>query len=131
MKTQPRSIGFILAFLLTSFSVMPAFAYLTASPSYVSFGTVDVGSSSSRIVWITNQGRERAQFVRVTGLCPGDIYTSDSCFGDLNPGQSCTINVRFQPRRAGSQSCTVRATAMGGADTAYVNISGTGRERPR
>ncbi len=103
---------------------MIAEAHISASPSFVSFYQVNVGSSQTRYVRISNDGREAVQ-VSVGGGCFGDIQTMSACNLTLEPFQSCSVTVRFSPRREGYQSCSFSASGSDGS-IATVNVSGQG-----
>ncbi|NQZ02896.1 MAG: choice-of-anchor D domain-containing protein [Bdellovibrionales bacterium] len=105
-----------------------AFAYISATPSFVSFGTLEEGSfQRSRTVSVRNNSDEKVN-VRVSNSCFGNFWVTDSCFVSLRPYSSCTITVRYTPRRVGSDNCNIRISSdNGGFDS--VNASGRTRER--
>lgn len=98
------------------------FTYDPVNPSVtdsVSFGSVDLASSRTRTVTITNPsaatqplyagGSGDPDPASITGADAGDFtIANDGCSGQtLNPGQSCTIQVSFAPTQPGSRSATL------------------------
>lgn len=101
-------------------------AYISASPSYVSFYSVAVGSyGGSRSIRIANNGPEVVGSLSVTDSCYGGFAVrSYGCYGPLSPYQSCSIDVSFNPTREGYQSCTIRVSSE--LSTELISVSGTG-----
>lgn len=114
---------FILAALLLW---MPsAFARLQVMPSSVSFYGVEVGSfGTQRTVYIYNWG-DQAVHLRVNDYCYGDFRITNWCFQDLRPNGSCSIDVHFDPRTVGFQSCTIWIQDDTG-QSENVSVSGQG-----
>lgn len=93
------------------------FSYDRANPSVpgsVSFGSVNLASSSTQPVTISNPSSATqplypgpaATPAHLTGGNAGDFsIVSDGCSGQtLNPGQSCTIDVGFAPSALGARN---------------------------
>ena len=127
MKTHDLNIfpgfGALISVFLTAAT---ANAYISASPSYVSFYSVAVGSyGGSRSIRIANNGPEVVGSLSVTDSCYGGFNVrSYSCYGPLSPYQSCSIDVSFNPTREGYQSCTIRVSSE--LSTELISVSGTG-----
>lgn len=105
---------------------------LSASPSSVNFGSVNVGSRSSKVtIKITNIGNVTLNIskVSITGPNPASFrISSSSCTGaGLAPGASCTVTVYFRPQSTGSLSATLTFTNDGLGGTQGVPLTGTGR----
>jgi hypothetical protein len=106
-------------FLLSS----PAFAALSAFPSFVSFYNVPVnGFGQSQSVTVQNSGPDNAN-PSVSG-CFGDFQVSNFCFS-IPAGSSCQIQIRFAPSRVGYQSCTIFVSDGLNGSTS-INVSGQG-----
>ena len=104
--------------------VRPQFASVMASPMSYNFGTVHVGSYNMMTVYVTNTGDEvlRAGM----GFASGSGFSgSHSCYGDLNPHQSCMITVHYQPFFAGYSygSYSLDFATKTGFGSAHVNVS--------
>lgn len=96
---------------------------LSASPSSVAFGSVNVGTSSaSTVVTVTNTGSGNA-----TGLTYNTINTeftvTKTCAASLAAGASCTITFRYTPTNGGTDTATYTITGGGGLS---IGVSGTG-----
>ncbi|MFN8536778.1 MAG: choice-of-anchor D domain-containing protein [Thermomicrobiales bacterium] len=80
---------------------------LTFSPAFVNFGYVQVGSPTLPVpVTITNNGNAVMTVNNIAILGPQFLdfnpLIGDDCEGkSLNPGQSCTVYVRFRPFNTG------------------------------
>lgn len=110
----------------------------TLSPSSYSFGNVNVGSSSSAVIFtLTNNNATEATSISptVTGGNSGDFSVtnsgSGSCSsagGDLTQGQSCTFTVVFTPSAASPRTTTLSVSYSGGdGDSSQTSsLSGTG-----
>ena len=91
------------------------------SPLSLSFGTQRVNTASAaQPITFTNHRNNTAN-VNVSNGNPADYNVDDSnCAGGVPAGQSCSVNVVFQPNATGSQPGTV---TVQGQD---VSLSGTG-----
>lgn len=99
-------------------------------PSNVSFGNINVGSTSaSQTVKLTNNGSKSISQIRVAAST-GFIITNSSCGSTLGGGGShCNIGVAFKPTVAGltNGTLTVNYTNSGGtAASVQSALSGTG-----
>ncbi|MGA7625139.1 MAG: choice-of-anchor D domain-containing protein, partial [Candidatus Acidiferrales bacterium] len=107
----------------------PAVITLSASPSSLSFGNETVGSSSSKQVTVKNTGNVNADISSVSVAGTGFTLSGSSGGVSLEPGQSETYTVKFDPRSAASDSGTL--TVNSNASTAVkVGLSGTGVTAP-
>jgi len=100
---------------------------LTLSASSINFGSVVVNTSSTLYVKLTSSGT--APLTISSGSVTGTGFTiSGVAFPvTLNPGQSATLSVIFDPARAGSNSGTVTLSSNAHAgNTSTIGLSGTG-----
>ncbi|MGA3026770.1 MAG: choice-of-anchor D domain-containing protein [Bryobacteraceae bacterium] len=99
-------------------------AYIQPSPASLTFGNQNVGTPSSpQSVTLTNIGDETASLS--VGLNNGtDFSQLNNCPTQLLPGNSCLVNVTFDPTQAGLRTDTLYTT--GGGPGVYVPISGSG-----
>jgi hypothetical protein len=89
------------------------------------FGTVDVGSSSSGSVFVlTNNGEGQIAISKIATT--GDFSESHDCGATLDPGDTCNINVVFTPAASGPRTGTLTVTTNTPAGTYTANLSGTG-----
>lgn len=116
---------FILFTSLNSFAVINH-STLSASPTTLSFGNVNTGSTQSLSLKLTNSGRR--------GLTVSSIAMSGSGFSDsgltlplsLSPGQSATLKVSWKPAGAGAASGSIKISSNASDPTVTVALSGTG-----
>ncbi|PYT92178.1 MAG: hypothetical protein DMG36_16105, partial [Acidobacteria bacterium] len=80
---------------------------LGASPTSLSFGSVNVGSNSSLKVALTNSGNSNVTISGVTTSGGGYTASGVSANTTLTPGQAATLSVAFAPTVAGSASGSV------------------------
>jgi hypothetical protein len=110
---------------LTSFPDPAQPGALTASPSSLAFGDVNVGASSApQAVTVSNPGSDAAS---VSSVSTSAGYTqTNTCGGSVAAGGSCTIDVTFTPTAGGSDpgTLTVATSAPGGPLT--VALTGLG-----
>jgi hypothetical protein len=99
---------------------------LGLSTTNLSFGSVNVGSSSSLSVALTNNGNANVTIsnVSVTGAGLG---ASGVTAGEmLTPNQSITVTVQFAPATAGAVNGSVSIASDATNSPATISVSGTG-----
>jgi hypothetical protein len=100
---------------------------LTISAASLTFGNVTVNTSSTQPVTLTSMGTAPVTIDSAT--VSGTAFTvSGATFpAILNPGQSVTLNVQFDPTATGAASgqLTIRTTSSSNS-TAIVTLGGTG-----
>ncbi len=108
---------------------------MTNSPaSSLSFGTVNVGTTSTLNVTITNNGTVPnylnldAGTVTISGTSAGDFSLGGATSLYLSPGQSGTIAVRFSPTSAGAKTAVLNIphNANNIASPRTLSLTGTG-----
>jgi hypothetical protein len=79
-----------------------------ATPSSVSFGTVNIGSSNTRSVTVSNTGSAtlRVSSVTVSGTNASMFRPLSTSFS-VSSSSSYTLRVRFSPRSSGSKTATL------------------------
>ncbi len=109
---------------------------IDTDPSSINFNKVGVGNTSDwTTVTVTSSGSGvlNCGTVSLTGTNPGQFSTrNDNVSGThLRPGQSGTIEVRFEPSSTGSQSASLTIpNSTENSDPIYISLSGTGVEEP-
>ena len=116
---------------LTGTGVAAGTGTLTINPASLSFGSVNLGSSSpSQSVTLSNTGTASLRFfVSLVGADTGDFPTTDNCKQSLAAGATCTIAVTFKPEAAGARTASLNFVGGGGATAVVVQtvpLSGTG-----
>lgn len=102
-------------------------AALTLGSTSVAFGNVAVNTPATQTVQVTSSGSAAltisAATVKGTGFSMSGITTPAT----LNPGQSATLDLRFDPTAAGADtgSVTISSNATSGG-TATISLAGTG-----
>ena len=73
---------------------------ISIAPSKIDFGTVSVGATAERVVYVTNVGDAPVLMKGVGGGLNGpDFYAVQGCQDNtLSPGESCEILISFTPR---------------------------------
>jgi hypothetical protein len=103
-----------------------AHAHVRVRPSFVNFGSESVGSTSaSHTVTITNENRHTISISSVSDSDAHFSYSGPSFPVSLNPGQSLTGTVTFQPSAAQAYSGTLEFKRTNGW-TIWVALRGTG-----
>lgn len=76
---------------------------LSIAPSSLDFGTVEVGKSKEKFVYITNTGVAPLVMDGAGGGLEAPFLAVQNCVGEtLNPGQSCEMFFTFTPNTTGS-----------------------------
>jgi Abnormal spindle-like microcephaly-assoc'd, ASPM-SPD-2-Hydin len=103
---------------------------ITASPSSVSFGTVNVGSSAAQTVTLRNSGTTSESVTTVSASGTGFAVTGITLPYTLAAGSSTTFTARFAPTAADSAAGSVSIAATGDNSTANATVAlgGTGAQ---
>jgi parallel beta-helix repeat protein len=100
-------------------------AILSWDPGSHDFGEIPVGYSSSNFTFtLTNEGEENSSGSVST---TGDFHISGGASYSLDPSQTATFDVYFQPTILGSLNGTLTASS---ANQPSADLSGTGVESP-
>jgi hypothetical protein len=98
---------------------------LTASPTTLSFGDVNSGSTSAaQPVTVTNPGSSAAS-VSSIGVT-GPFSQTSNCGGSIPAGGSCTVQVKFAPTSGGPLTGTLSIASSAPGSPLTVALSGTG-----
>ena len=114
---------------LSEFEVFPGgstnASALTASPSSLSFGDEVTGQDSgAQSVTVTNPG---SSAVTISSIgASGQFAETSSCPSTLGAGDSCTVNVQFEPTATGAQTGTLSVASSAPSSPLTVALSGTG-----
>jgi len=107
-------------------TVNAATLLLTVNPASLSFGNVNVGSSSTQSVAFTNSGNSNVTISNVAYSGPG-FSTSGLASGQiLAPGQAGTLNVTFTPSASGNVTGSITVTSNSTNSPDAVSLSGSG-----
>ena len=98
---------------------------MTVSQTSVSFGTITLNAPTSKSVIITSSGTGALTLNSVTASGTGFSVSGGTFPMTLNPGQTATLTISFDPTAAGSFTGAV--TISSNASTATVTLSGTGQ----
>ncbi|MBZ5615670.1 MAG: choice-of-anchor D domain-containing protein [Acidobacteriia bacterium] len=99
---------------------------LSANPSSLNFGNIQVSSSQTLTDSITNVGGVSVTISQATVTGPGFSFSGLNPPLTLNPGASVTFSVVFAPLSAGSASGTVTVTSNASNPTLTIPLTGTG-----
>lgn len=109
----------------------PPEAKLTANPSSINFGDVNVGSSSDQTLTVKNEGSLILTIGQITPPPnPPFGIVEDNCSGaNLNPTNSCSIKLSFTPQASATYSTNLQIPYTDPTLQPYsisVSLSGTG-----
>jgi hypothetical protein len=134
-RTSGISSGFRPLFIFSAILALTSFALagsgqLTSNPSAVNFGSVQLGSSRTQSITLTNAGSSRLIITQATPSVAGFTLTGMSYPVTLYGGQSVSCNITFQPQSAVASSGSVAITFHNRHNTATYSmsepVSGTG-----
>lgn len=103
-----------------------------SSPSPVSLGGVNVGSSTSPVALTVSNTGDASLIISTlikAGTNPGDFSETDDCASaTLAPERSCTVNITFTPAAAGARSATLTFTDSALKSPQIVTLTGQGAD---
>src|SRR5271169_1329940 len=99
---------------------------LTANPTSLAFGSVQVGNSSSLSEMLTNTGGSSLTISAASASGAGFSISGLSLPLTLTAGQSTTFTVLFSPTASGAVSGSVSITSNGSDSNLSIPLSGTG-----
>ena len=112
---------------LTGSGTAAASPQLTLSASAISFGNVNLNTTSTRTLTLTSSGTAALGVNSVKLVGTGFAISRANFPATLNPGQSVTVQVSFDPTVAGAASGTITISSNSSSgSTAEVSLSGTG-----
>jgi len=98
---------------------------LAASPSSLTFGSQNIGSTSTaQTVTISNSGASSATLSGISTAAP--FAETNTCGSSLAAGASCTASVTFSPTATGSASGSLTVASNASGSPLTVALSGTG-----
>lgn len=99
---------------------------LVASPTSLAFGSVNVGSTSSKSVSVTNTGNSSASISGFTMSGSGYAATGISPNETLAAGKSTSLAVVFAPTTASTSSGDIAISSNASNSPLTIGLSGTG-----
>ena len=102
---------------------------VTLSPSSLSFGSVNVSSSSAAsTITLTNSGNVALSITSISigGANAGDFSQTNTCGNSVAAGANCAISVIFTPTATGSRSATLSIADNAAGSPQTVALTGTG-----
>jgi hypothetical protein len=99
---------------------------LTPSATSLSFGNVTVGSSGTNELTVKSTGNTNASISTVAISGTGFVLGSSAASIILDPSQSETYTVNFDPRAAGSVTGTLTITSNAANSPLNISLSGSG-----
>jgi collagen type VII alpha len=87
-------------------------------------------ASTAQTVTITNIG-SAPLVISLTESSVSDFLLTDHCYGEIEPGNSCNVDVRFTPQEAGSVSGTLNIYSNAASSPTTVTLEGTGGSLPK
>ncbi len=108
-----------------SLTVTAATLLLNSSASSLSFGNVDVSTSSNQNVILTNAGNANVTISQV--MVAGAGFNSTGANGIiLSPGQSTTLTATFAPSASGAASGKITVSSNATNSPSSISLSGMG-----
>ena len=101
---------------------------LGASPATVSFGNINVGSTGSSTVTLTNSGTASTTISGASVTGTGFTYTGLSTPLTLSAGQSTSFTAQFKPTSTASSSGSITVTSDASDPSVAVSLTGTGAQ---
>jgi hypothetical protein len=99
---------------------------LTPSATSLSFGNVTVGASGTNELTVKSTGNTNASISKVAISGTGFVLASSAASVTLDPSQSETYTVNFDPKAAGSATGTLTITSNAANSPLNISLSGSG-----
>ena len=99
---------------------------LSANPSSIDFGNVQVGSNSGQSVTLTNTGSSSLTISAASVSGSGFSFSGLTLPLTLNANQSTSFTAKFAPAAAGAASGSLTITSNGSNPDMTIPLSGTG-----
>lgn len=96
------------------------------SPAALSFGSVNVGSTSTLIGTFKNVGYRSLPISAINAVGDYEITTTCPIGGELPVDGQCQISVRFKPVRAGTATGGVYVNTGNAAGAEFIRLTGVG-----
>lgn len=111
---------------VATLTVNAATLLLSANPTSLNFGSVNVSGSKMLSVTITNTGNSSVTVANISQSGPGFGASGVSSGLILTPGQTATLNVTFAPSSAGSATGSVSLSSNATNSPASITLTGSG-----
>lgn len=92
----------------------------------LAFGNIDIGSSFTATLRIRNNGTETLNVTGMNSPGAGSVFFADWNQGNIAPGSSQAVTIRFSPTAAQSYGGTLTVNGNQTSGTNTIPISGTG-----
>lgn len=99
---------------------------LSASPTSLSFGNINVGSNTSLPVTLTNTGNSNVSVSQINVTGAGFSFTGLALPVTLSAGQAANFSVVFAPTISGSLTGSASVVSTATNSPATISLSGTG-----
>ncbi len=99
---------------------------LAANPSSLAFGSIQVGTTSSKSETLTNTGSTAVNISQATVSGAGYSISGLSLPATLNPNQSVSFTVSFDPTASGASNGSVSIVSNASNSPLSIGLSGTG-----
>ena len=104
----------------------PSTLLLSVSPTSLAFGSVTVGSGVTQQTTLTNTGTGAVSISNVSVAGAGVSVSGVSPGQTLNPGDTVSVSVTFDPAGAGAVSGGVTITSTAADSPTTISLTGTG-----
>jgi subtilase family serine protease len=100
---------------------------VSLSPTALTFGQVDVNSTTTQNVTLSNTGNESLSIssMPIYSSCGGCFAQTNNCGSSVAAGANCTIAVTFSPSVTGQLSGTLQIFDSAPNSPQYLNLTGT------
>jgi ASPM-SPD-2-Hydin domain-containing protein/HYDIN/CFA65/VesB family protein/centrosomal CEP192-like protein/uncharacterized protein DUF1573 len=103
---------------------------LTSSPATLSFGSVNLGTAGTLQTTIKNTGNSNANISKISVSGTGFSLNGSTSSATLDPGQSLTVSVTFDPKTAATDTGTLTIASNATTSQLGVALAGTGVNKP-
>jgi hypothetical protein len=103
-------------------------APVVLTPASLSFGTVALGTPSTKTITLTNHQKTTltVSALGIVGTDSGDFSQTNNCVPSVAAAGTCTINVTFTPSAKGTRVATLTITDSAVTSPQSAKLTGTG-----
>lgn len=95
-------------------------------PSEMNFGTIDIDDlSASQTATLMNKGYDTLKIKSMSVV--GDFLVTTDCGSELEPGESCSISIQFNPKREGILTGGIYVDTGDASGTEFIKLLGSGK----
>jgi len=103
---------------------------ISVSPKSVNFGSMGIGSTSTKTITVTGKGYLTVNSITLTGANASEFNQTNNC-SSLPPDGSCTINATFNPTSSSGKKSATLSISSNDPKKPTLNVKLSGQAAPK